>query len=51
MAETPRDLGALSDLATPWCAHVAATRRIADHIAAGRTRLRLDVERTTKAAG
>jgi 2,7-dihydroxy-5-methyl-1-naphthoate 7-O-methyltransferase len=29
------DLGALSDLCTPWCVHVAATLRIADHIAAG----------------
>jgi SAM-dependent methyltransferase len=31
------DLGALSDLCTPWCLHVAATLRIADHIAAGIT--------------
>ena len=29
------DLGALSDLCTPWCLHVAATLRIADHITAG----------------
>jgi 2,7-dihydroxy-5-methyl-1-naphthoate 7-O-methyltransferase len=29
------DLYALSDLRTPWCVHVAATLRIADHIAAG----------------
>ena len=29
------DLWALSDLATPWCLHVAATLRIADHLAAG----------------
>src|SRR5438552_436758 len=29
------DLGALSDLCTPWCIHVVATLRIADHIAAG----------------
>src|SRR3989442_1069330 len=29
------DLWALSDLCTPWCVHVAATLRIADHIAAG----------------
>ncbi len=28
-------LSALSDLCTPWCVHVAATLRIADHIAAG----------------
>ena len=36
MAECdPMDLWALSDLCTPWCIHVAATLRIADHIAAG----------------
>jgi SAM-dependent methyltransferase len=29
------DLGVLSDLRTPWCLHVAATLRIAEHIAAG----------------
>jgi hypothetical protein len=29
------DLSALSDLCTPWCLRVAATLRIADHIAAG----------------
>jgi SAM-dependent methyltransferase len=29
------DLGALSDLCTPWCLHVVATLRIADLIAAG----------------
>ncbi len=29
------NLGTLSDLCTPWCIHVAATLRIADHIAAG----------------
>jgi SAM-dependent methyltransferase len=29
------DLFALSDLRTPWCIHVVATLRIADHIAAG----------------
>jgi hypothetical protein len=28
-------LGELSDLCTPWCVHVVATLRIADHIAAG----------------
>jgi len=28
-------LGALGDLCTPWCVHVVATLRIADHIAAG----------------
>jgi hypothetical protein len=29
----------LSDLCTPWCVHVVATLRIADHIAAGKTRI------------
>ena len=29
----------LSDLATPWCVHVAATLEIADHIAAGVTEI------------
>ena len=29
------NLEALSDLCTPWCVHVVATLRIADHIAAG----------------
>lgn len=29
------DLWALSDLCTPWCVHVVATLRIADHISAG----------------
>src|SRR5205807_9641690 len=28
-------LSTLSDLCTPWCIHVVATLRIADHIAAG----------------
>jgi len=31
------DLWALSDLCTPWCVHVVATLRIADHIAGGNT--------------
>ena len=31
------DLGRMMDLATPWCLHVAATLRIPEHIAAGRT--------------
>lgn len=35
----PRDIWALSDLCTPWCVHVVATLRIADHIAAGKTRI------------
>jgi hypothetical protein len=30
------DLWALSDLCTPWCIHVVATLRIAEHLAAGR---------------
>ena len=29
------DLWTLSDLCTPWCVHVVATLRIADHIEAG----------------
>src|SRR5712691_2155081 len=41
------DIGALSDLCTPWCLHVVATLRIADHIAAGVT----DVDRLAVAAG
>lgn len=31
------DLWELSDLCTPWCVHVVATLRIADHIQAGNT--------------
>lgn len=30
----------MSDLATPWCVHVAATLRIAGHIAAGASEIR-----------
>jgi len=30
-----RDLSSLTDLQTPWCVRVAATLRIADHMAAG----------------
>jgi hypothetical protein len=33
------DLFELSDLSTPWSVHVVATLRIADHIAAGTTRI------------
>lgn len=33
------NLGALSDLCTPWCVHVVATLRIADHIANGITNI------------
>ena len=31
------DIWALTDLCTPWCVHVVATLRIADHIDAGIT--------------
>ena len=31
------DLGRMLDLATPWCLHVAATLRVAEHISAGHT--------------
>ncbi|MGH3093045.1 MAG: methyltransferase [Gaiellaceae bacterium] len=40
-------LRALSDLATPWAVHVAATLRLADHIAAGAT----TVDELARAAG
>jgi hypothetical protein len=33
------DLEALSDLCTPWCVHVVATLRIAEHIAAGKDQI------------
>jgi SAM-dependent methyltransferase len=33
------DFWALSDLCTPWCVHVVATLRIADHVAAGNGRI------------
>jgi SAM-dependent methyltransferase len=33
------DLWTLSDLCTPWCVHVVATLRVADHIAAGKTEI------------
>jgi SAM-dependent methyltransferase len=33
------DIWALSDLCTPWSMHVVATLRVADHIAAGTTRI------------
>src|ERR1051326_806331 len=41
--QTPTEsanLSALSDLCTPWCIHVVATLRIADHIAAGITAIK-----------
>lgn len=33
------DLWTLSDLCTPWCVHVVATLRIADHLDAGITQI------------
>jgi 2,7-dihydroxy-5-methyl-1-naphthoate 7-O-methyltransferase len=33
------DIGALSDLCTPWCIHVVATLRVANHIASGITQI------------
>ena len=33
------DLGALSDLCTPWCVHVVATLRIAEHLEAGKDQI------------
>jgi len=33
------DIFALSDLSTPWCVHVVATLRAADHMAAGITQI------------
>jgi hypothetical protein len=41
------DLEALSDLCTPWCIHVVATLRIADHVAAGVT----EIDQLAAAAG
>jgi hypothetical protein len=41
------DIEAMSDLCTPWCIHVVATLRIADHLAAGIS----DIERLAVAAG
>jgi 2,7-dihydroxy-5-methyl-1-naphthoate 7-O-methyltransferase len=38
MTATP-DVWQLSDLCTPWCVHVVATLRIANHLAAGKTRI------------
>ncbi len=40
-------LRTLSDLCTPWCIHVVATLRIADHIAAGTT----DIKTLAEEAG
>jgi 2,7-dihydroxy-5-methyl-1-naphthoate 7-O-methyltransferase len=33
------NIWSLSDLSTPWCVHVAATLRIADHIEAGKSKI------------
>ncbi len=33
------DIWTLTDLSTPWCVHVVATLRVADHIAAGKTEI------------
>jgi 2,7-dihydroxy-5-methyl-1-naphthoate 7-O-methyltransferase len=33
--QEPPSVWALSDLCTPWCIHVAATLRVAEHLAAG----------------
>src|SRR5579864_79166 len=41
------DLWTLSDLCTPWCIHVVATLRIADHIEAGHT----DIDSLAATAG
>ena len=41
------DLWELSDLSTPWCVHVVATLRLADHIAAGNA----EIGRLAAAAG
>jgi SAM-dependent methyltransferase len=41
------DLWALTDLCTPWCIHVIATLRIADHISAGH----VDIGELAAAAG
>jgi 2,7-dihydroxy-5-methyl-1-naphthoate 7-O-methyltransferase len=41
------DLYALTDLSTPWCLHVVATLRVADHIATGTT----GIEELAAAAG
>ena len=41
------DLWVMSDLSTPWCVHVVATLRIADHISAGIT----EIDKLAAAAG
>src|SRR5260370_2735699 len=42
---TSTDLSVLSDLCTPWCIHVVAALRIADHIAAGTTNIKALAEK------
>ena len=37
--QQPANLWDLSDLYTPWCLHVVATLRIAEHIAAGKNQI------------
>jgi SAM-dependent methyltransferase len=37
--QVPPDIWSLTDLCTPWCVHVVATLRVADHLAAGATRI------------
>jgi 2,7-dihydroxy-5-methyl-1-naphthoate 7-O-methyltransferase len=37
--KSPRNWWELTDLCTPWCVHVAATLRVAQHIAAGKTQI------------
>jgi 2,7-dihydroxy-5-methyl-1-naphthoate 7-O-methyltransferase len=38
--KTSVNLESLSDLCTPWCVHVAATLRIAEHISVGNNRIK-----------
>src|SRR5262249_50166328 len=38
-SEITMELWELADLCTPWCIHVVATLRVADHIAAGHTNI------------
>jgi SAM-dependent methyltransferase len=39
MYDRRMDLWTLADLSTPWCIHVVATLRIAEHLAAGHTEI------------
>jgi hypothetical protein len=38
-SEHQLDIWSLADLCTPWCIHVVATLRVADHLAAGTTQI------------